>query len=149
MTSTQLSLPLDTGGAVFRRNGVPMTTSKAIADHFGKAHKNVLRDIDRLIAMDPNLRLSFEPEMIAVPTGKGGTRYVRGFTINQRAFALLVMGFTGAEALRWKQAFLDAFDRLAERERDNRGFAMEQLRSLGRRSGTSRPKRRIRHCTDY
>lgn len=44
------------------------------------------------------------------------------------------MGFTGAEALRWKQKFLDAFDHLAERENDNhKAF----LRSMSK----SRPQR--------
>lgn len=58
-------------------------------------------------------------KMVAVPTGKGGTRKVRSYTMNSRGAALLVMGFTGPEALHWKQKFLDAFDHLLERENDN------------------------------
>lgn len=111
-------LTIGTGGAIFRRDGKPMTTSKAVADHFGKQHKNVLRDIDRLISEDPELQLSFEPEMVAVLTGNGGTRHVRGYAINSRGFALLTMGFTGSKALQWKVKFLEAFDHLAEREND-------------------------------
>lgn len=106
-------------GAVFRRDGQPITSSRTVADIFGKQHKNVLRDIDRIITMAPDLRLSFEPEMLAVPTGKGGTRHVRGYTMNKRGAALLIMGFTGPEALRWKNKLLDMFDHMAERERDN------------------------------
>ena len=30
-------------------NGVPVTTSQAVADQFGKAHNHVLRDIQRII----------------------------------------------------------------------------------------------------
>ncbi len=111
-----------------------MTTSKQVADLFGKQHKTVLRDIDHLLSIDPDLQHNFVPEMLGVPTGKGGTRYVRSFAINQRGAALLIMGFTGAEALRWKQKFLDAFDHLAERENDNhKAF----LRSMSK----SRPQR--------
>jgi Rha family phage regulatory protein len=115
-------------GAVFRRDGKPMTTSKQVADLFGKQHKDVLRDIDRLLKIDSDLQRNFAPEMLAVPTGKGGTRYVRSFAINQRGAALLIMGFTGAEALRWKQKFLDAFDHLAERENDNHKAFLRSMR---------------------
>lgn len=112
------ALTIGSGGAVFRRDGSPMTTSKAIAEHFDKRHKNVLRDIDRLISEDAELRLSFEPELLPVKAGLGGTRLVRGYAINPRGFALLTMGFTGAKALQWKLKFLEAFDHLAEREND-------------------------------
>ncbi|WP_304613514.1 Rha family transcriptional regulator [Paracoccus sp. (in: a-proteobacteria)] len=116
------------GGAVFRRDGKPITTSKMVANLFGKQHKNVLRDIRNLIEMDPDLALSFEPEMMATPTGKGGTRMVPCYTINQRGAALLVMGFTGPEALAWKKKFLDAFDHLAERERDTHREVLSSFR---------------------
>lgn len=125
-----VSLP---AGAVFRRDGKPVTTSAIVAGLFGKQHKNVLRDIDRLLKLDAELRLNFEPEMVAVPTGNGGTRYVRGYSINARGAALLIMGFTGAEALRWKQQFLDAFDHLAERERDNHQEVLRSFRPSPRK----------------
>ncbi len=128
------------GGAVFRRDGKPITTSKMVADLFGKQHKNVLRDIRNLIEMDPELRLSFEPEMMPTPTGKGGTRMVPSYAINQRGAALLVMGFTGPEALAWKQKFLDAFDHLAERERDTH----REVLSTFRRTSPTIGKRRTR-----
>lgn len=117
------------GGAVFRRDGKPITTSKMVADLFGKQHKNVLRDIRNLIETDPELRLSFEPQL-EVYTGPNGSQRSREiFTINQRGAALLVMGFTGPEALAWKKKFLDAFDHLVERERDTN---REVLRSFRR-----------------
>lgn len=117
-----------TGGAVFRREGKPITTSKMVADLFGKQHKNVLRDIRNLIETDPELRLSFEPqlEVYAGPNGSQRSREI--FTINQRGAALLVMGFTGPEALAWKKKFLNAFDHLAERERDTHREVLSTFR---------------------
>ncbi|TGN53778.1 hypothetical protein E4L95_15885 [Paracoccus liaowanqingii] len=124
------------GGAVFRRDGMPITTSKLVADLFGKQHKNVLRDIRKLIEIDPELRLSFEPqlEVYAGPNGSQRSREV--YTINQRGAALLVMGFTGPEALQWKKKFLDAFDHLAERERDT---YMDAFRSFRRSPTLAKP----------
>lgn len=129
------------GGAVFRRDGLPITTSKMVADLFGKQHKNVMRDIDRLIATDPSCALNFEPtsELTAMP--RGGFRESRVYNINARGAALLVMGFTGPQALQWKQKFLDAFDHLAERENDTH---REVLRNMRKRPVGVSPKGRRR-----
>lgn len=135
------SLPTGTGGAVFRQGGQPITTSKIIADYFGKQHKHVLRDIDRIIKTDAACAPNFGPTSLEIAMPNGGTRSVRGYTLNSRAFALLVMGFTGAEALRWKVKFLDAFDRLAERERDNYREAIANFTPSA--SARRRKKKRI------
>lgn len=131
MNTDLTTLPLGTGGAIFRRDGKPITTSKIVADYFGKSHKNVLRDIDRLIATDPECGLSFEPTSLEVVMPNGGIRHVRGFTMNARGFALLVMGFSGAEALRLKTRFLDAFDAMAERENDNHRAFLQSMKRTG------------------
>lgn len=116
------------GGAVFRRDGLPITTSKMVADLFGKRHDNVLRDIRNLIEKDPELALSFE-EQLEVYQGPNGSQRSRViYAINQRGAALLVMGFTGAAALQWKQKFLDAFDHLAERENDTHREVLRNMR---------------------
>lgn len=89
-SATEGQVSIRANDFVFRRNGKPITTSLKVAELFGKQHKNVLRDIDNLLKLDPDLRLSFEPEKLAVPTGNGGTRHVRSYAINQRGAALLV-----------------------------------------------------------
>lgn len=97
---------------VFKRGAEAFTTSKAIAKHFGKRPADVLRAIDRILEDAPEHERDFALELTPVSTGNGGTRHVRVYRMNWRAVALLVMGFTGAKALRWKNAFLDAFDTL-------------------------------------
>lgn len=95
-------------------DGKPVTTSLIVAEHFGKRHDNVLRDIDALLAQVPDSfdKLNFEEKARAVRTGLGFTRKERYFELTRDGFTLLAMGFTGAEALRWKVTFLDAFNRL-------------------------------------
>ena len=84
------------------------TTSRKVAEHFGKRHKNVLRDAERLIAdlADKAFTgLNFEPSTYVDSTGRSLPEY----HLSHDGFALLAMGFTGREALRWKVAFLQAF----------------------------------------
>lgn len=99
-------------GGVFKRGAEAFTTSKAIAKHFGKRHANVLRTIERILDEAPEHKLNFEFMLDQVKIGNGATRSDPVYRLNRRAVALIVFGFTGAKALRWKDAFLDAFDDL-------------------------------------
>lgn len=94
-------------------DGQPYTTSRAVADRFGKLHKNVVRDIESLLAdmPDPEFsRLNFELRMFTYRTGKGQLREAPEYRLTHDGFALLTMGFTGRDALAWKVAFLQAFN---------------------------------------
>ena len=54
-------------------NGKLTTTSKAVAEFFGKLHKNVIRAIEGLkadIAAEYH-KLNFEPMIVSVDIGKG------------------------------------------------------------------------------
>lgn len=103
----------------------PMTTSMILAEHFGKLHKNVLRDIDDILAELPaeRRRLNFEPTSIAIRQPNGGVRTERAFRMTRDGFALLAMGFTGREALRWKVAYIEAFNKMEDRLRRDLGRA--------------------------
>ena len=104
------------------QQGNPVTTSKLVADKFEKQHKNVIRDIDKLIAdmqlPDNQCGLNFEPTFnqyfyettMDVAGPQGGFRKERLFIISRKGFELLVMGFTGKKALQFKIEFIEAFD---------------------------------------
>ena len=88
------------------------TTSRKVADHFGKPHKNVLRNVEELLAElsdEAFSRLNFEPRNYTYKTGKGQIREAVEYHLSHDGFALLAMGFTGRKALRWKVDFLQAF----------------------------------------
>lgn len=84
------------------------TTSLKVAEHFQKAHRNVVRSIERLLEELPveafNV-LNFE--RVEYKDRKGEKRFM--FHLNHDAFAILAMGFTGTQALIWKIEFLNAF----------------------------------------
>lgn len=92
-----------------------VTTSLSVAEVFGKEHKNVLRDI-RNLEKDV---LNFEQMFIEgdSPDSYGRSRKV--YFMNRDGFALLAMGFTGKEALRFKQEFLSQYNRMEEYIRRN------------------------------
>lgn len=94
-------------------DGVPTTTSLDVARHFGKRHANVCRAIRDLITQLPaDHALNFEPMVVQVDIGSGATRPDPAYRITRDGFTLLAMGFTGARALEFKLAYLDAFNRM-------------------------------------
>lgn len=93
--------------------GDVLCSSRQVAAHFGKPHKDILRAIDGIRENTPeefNQR-NFAP--VGYEDAKGEVR--RSFDMTRDGFSLLVMGFTGADAMRWKLTYIDAFNRM-ERE---------------------------------
>ena len=81
-----------------------------MAAHFGKLHKNVIRAIQNLEIPDDYRRLNFELTINRVPGPKGALRDEPMYHITRDGFALLAMGFTGKEAMRWKVAYITTFN---------------------------------------
>ncbi|KAA8685922.1 putative antirepressor [Pseudomonas caricapapayae] len=92
--------------------GQPMTTSADVAMHFGKLHKNVTKAIKALECTDTFHKLNFEPIQIDVDLGLGRTRKDPAFRMTRDGFTFLCMGFTGKEAARWKEAYINAFNQM-------------------------------------
>lgn len=94
-------------------DGRASCSSLDISERFGMEHKNVLRAIDKLRdeAGEEFDRLNFAP----ISYRDKSNREYRAFMLTRDAFSLVAMGFTGAEATRWKVRFIEAFN-LMERE---------------------------------
>lgn len=100
---------------ITERDGIPVTTSRAVAEQFGKQHKNVIQSIDGLRAtLDETEdgrefnRLNFQP--VTLPDAKGESR--PAYLLTRDGFTLLAMGFTGAKAVQFKVAYINAFNRM-------------------------------------
>lgn len=93
-------------------NGQPLTHSLKIAEHFGKNHKDVLRAIEQLDCSPAFRERNFAPTSASVPMPNGGHRQIPAYTITRDGFTFLVMGFTGKEAAQWKEAYIEAFNRM-------------------------------------
>ncbi len=85
------------------------TTSLKVAEHFQKAHYNVLRDIEKLQADYAEVglsALSFEATSYKTHQSKPRPMYV----MDRKAFSILAMRFTGKKALVWRDDFYNAFE---------------------------------------
>lgn len=94
--------------------GQPMTTSIDVASHFGKLHKNVIKAIKSLECTDSFHKLNFEPMEIEAEIGLGKIRKDPAYRITRDGFTFLCMGFTGKEAAKWKESYINAFNRMEQ-----------------------------------
>ena len=95
-------------------DGQITTTSQQVAEHFGKLRKTVLRAIRNLSGdVDADFyQRNFAPVIAEFTNGKGGAQKAPAYRITRDGFTLLAMGFTGKAAIRWKVAYLAAFNKM-------------------------------------
>lgn len=113
------------------------TDSRRVAKHFKKAHKNVLQSIDRLECSEKFRRLNFQPVIEEYKNGKGGTQKDRVIQMTKDGFMMLAMGFTGKEAMTFKEAFINAFNAMAEQLQRIGNSLWAQRLELEKREATS------------
>jgi Rha family phage regulatory protein len=83
-------------------------SSVDVADHFGKRHNNVLRDIRDLEIPEEFRLLNFEQSSYFNEQNKEQP----AVDMTRDGFTLLAMGFTGPKAMQFKIAYLEAFNRM-------------------------------------
>lgn len=105
-------------------HGEVMADSRDVAAFFEKRHDNVLRDIGGLLKSEETLSLRHFTEDRVVE-GQNGQTY-RRYRMTRDGFTLLAMGFTGAKALKWKLAYIAAFNAMEAELRD-RATAPRQI----------------------
>lgn len=93
-------------------NDQPVTSSKNVADNFNKEHRNVTRDIEKLLIEDP---LNFEHMFKEGSEPDSYGRDQKVYYMNRDGFSFLVMGFTGSKAREFKLAYIDQFNKMEKR----------------------------------
>ena len=89
-------------------NNKAVTTSKIIADTFGKVHRDVVRAINNLdIPEDFRVRNFAQSKFKA--DNVNGLEY-DCYEITRDGFTLLAMGFTGKKAMKFKIKYINAFN---------------------------------------
>lgn len=91
-------------------DGKVVVSSRQVAEHFGKLHKDVLAGIENIRAENSALTPMFDKTSYTAGTGKSYPEYL----MNRDGFSLLVMGFTGKKALEWKIKYIQAFNAMEE-----------------------------------
>ncbi|MFM5560613.1 Rha family transcriptional regulator [Aeromonas rivipollensis] len=96
------------------QQGKPVTTSLKVAELFGKRHDDVLKKIRNLeCSAEFNLR-NFAEVSYEVVQPNGGKANYKAYEMTKDGFIFVVMGFTGAKAAATKEAYINAFNWMAE-----------------------------------
>ncbi|WP_243887448.1 Rha family transcriptional regulator [Aeromonas dhakensis] len=96
------------------QQGQPVTTSLKVAELFGKRHDDVLKKIRNLeCSAEFNLR-NFAEVSYEVVQPNGGKANYKAYEMTKDGFIFVVMGFTGVKAAATKEAYINAFNWMAE-----------------------------------
>ena len=94
------------------RDGKAVVSSRDIARVFEKEHRRVLQDIRTIAENDPVWGLhNFVQSYYTNEQNKSQPEYL----ITRDGFTLLVMGYTGERAMRFKKAYIAAFNEMESR----------------------------------
>lgn len=96
---------------VFIENGQAVTDSLTVADVFGKGHDKVLRDI-RSMECSEQFRLANFGESTYV---NSQNKEMPKYFMTKKGFTLLAMGYTGKEAMKFKEAYIEQFEEMEQR----------------------------------
>lgn len=103
-------------------SGEPRTTSLAVAKKFGKRHGDILRAIKNMdCSPEFSLRNFASSDFI---DERGKVRQI--VTMTKDGFVFLVMGFTGKVAARFKEDYINEFNRMADKLNGNIGTLLER-----------------------
>lgn len=106
---------------------ITAVTSLDIAETFGKRHADVLRDVERIECSDDFRERNFALSSYKSLQNKTFPMYL----ITRDGFTLLVMGYTGEKAMKFKEAYIRQFNAMEKalvgkmRERE-KGIAVRQ-----------------------
>lgn len=108
-------IPMDKYGIFADTHDTARADSRLVAEFFRKEHKNVLRDIREIIAPEGGLseefcRLNFEQSTYFNEQNHKQPCYA----LTRDGFTLLVMGYTGKKAMRFKELYIRRFNEMEQ-----------------------------------
>lgn len=116
---------------VYLKNDEAVCDSLQVAEKFGKEHRNVLRAIDDLL--ETLLKIEQPSKLFIASKRKADDgQYHRMYLMNRDGFSLLVMGFTGREALEWKLQYIRAFNQMESFIREKSTQMWTETRKAGK-----------------
>lgn len=108
--------------SIINRNGNLVVSSRVVARDFEKRNSEVNRAIENYMEVLKNTdsaklhTLFIENEYTTEDAN--GVKY-KEYLLTRDGFSLLVMGFTGSKALKWKLKYIEAFNKMEQEVRNN------------------------------
>jgi Rha family phage regulatory protein len=93
---------------VFVEKNQAVTNSLIVAESFGKNHADVLRDIRKMECSEAFRLRNFAESSYVNSQNKEMPMY----HMNKNGFTLLAMGYTGKEAMKFKESYINEFERM-------------------------------------
>jgi len=108
-------IPKDKYGVFADTNDTARVDSLFVAQFFEKEHKNVLADIRKILSPNSGLsedfgRLNFLPTSYTDVWNRKQTAYA----MTRDGFTMLVMGYTGQKAMRFKELYIRRFNEMEQ-----------------------------------
>ena len=106
-------IPKDEYGIFADTHDTARVDSLFVAEFFEKEHKNVVRDIEKMLLPQSGLSTEFNTlnfERINYTDSRG--RKQRAYAMTRDGFAMLVMGYTGTKAMHFKELYIKRFNEM-------------------------------------
>lgn len=117
---------------VFKNKDQVLTTSRNVARDFDREHRNITRGIESLLKNEHTPKDCFIESTYEHPVNR---QIYKEYLINKDGFTLLVMGFTGNVAMKFKVSYMKAFNEMEKQLSKPRALsAKEQLKASMRLS---------------
>ncbi len=108
-------IPKDELGVFADINDTARVDSLFVASAFEKNHKEVLRDIRRIIAEDSGLSDEFRQRNFAQSYYRNKQNKKQPcYYLTRDGFTMLVMGYTGAKAMKFKEMYIKRFNEMEQ-----------------------------------
>ena len=113
---------------IFEHREHAVVSSRVVAENFKKQHQHITQSIENLISENSLVRRMFTKSYYSTERGREYKEYL----MNRDGFSLLVMGFTGREALDWKLKYIDTFNRMEALIRERQSSEWLMTRKQGK-----------------
>ena len=108
-------VPMNDYGIFANAKYEAMVDSRFVAEVFEKQHKHVLRDIQKITEPKSGLSEEFIKKNFKKDNYQDSTgRKLSCYAMTRDGFTVLVMGYTGAKAMRFKEAYIRRFNEMEE-----------------------------------
>ncbi len=105
-----------------------VVSSRDVARIFEKNHRDVLRSIRELGCSEDFRLRNFAQSSQIVETGNGTQRNFPEYLMTRDGLTILVMGYTGSNAMRFKEAYIAEFNRMEDELRGRGDGGYTELR---------------------
>lgn len=106
-------IPMDEFGVFADAHDTARVDSRFVAAFFEKEHKHVLRDIRAITEPKSGLSTEFiERNFVPISYKDSTGRKLPCYAMTRDGFTILVMGYTGAKAMQFKEAYIKRFNEM-------------------------------------